>query len=60
MAMANVGDPILGLSLAHGGHLTGMRLGASGKHYKAVAYGSTARPCASSLRGPRAIASARA
>ncbi len=39
MAMANVGDPILGLSLAHGGHLThGMRLNFSGKHYKAVAY----------------------
>ena len=39
MAMANVGDPILGLSLAHGGHLThGMRLNFSGKHYRAVAY----------------------
>ena len=39
MAMANVGDPILGLSLAHGGHLThGMRLNFSGKNYKAVAY----------------------
>ena len=39
MAMANVGDTILGLSLAHGGHLThGMRLNFSGKNYKAVAY----------------------
>ena len=39
MAMANVGDPILGLSLAHGGHLThGMRLNFSGKNYRAVAY----------------------
>ena len=39
MAMANVGDPVLGLSLAHGGHLThGMRLNFSGKHYRATAY----------------------
>ena len=39
MAMANVGDPILGLSLAHGGHLThGMRLNFSGKNYRALAY----------------------
>ncbi|WP_026460544.1 serine hydroxymethyltransferase [Schaalia suimastitidis] len=39
MAMANVGDTILGLSLAHGGHLThGMRLNFSGKNYNAVAY----------------------
>ena len=38
MAMANVGDTILGLSLAHGGHLThGMRLNFSGKNYKAIA-----------------------
>ena len=39
MAMADVGDPVLGLSLAHGGHLThGMRLNFSGKHYRAAAY----------------------
>ena len=39
MAMADVGDPVLGLSLAHGGHLThGMRLNFSGKHYRATAY----------------------
>ena len=39
MAMANVGDTILGLSLAHGGHLThGMRINFSGKNYNAVAY----------------------
>ena len=56
MAMANVGDPILGLSLAHGGHLThGMRLNFSGKHYKAVAYEvdretRSAPPCGSIWR----------
>lgn len=39
MAMASVGDTILGLSLAHGGHLThGMKINFSGKNYRAVAY----------------------
>lgn len=39
MAMANVGDTVLGLSLAHGGHLThGMKINFSGKNYNAVAY----------------------
>lgn len=39
MAMATPGDGILGLSLAHGGHLThGMRLNFSGKLYRASAY----------------------
>jgi glycine hydroxymethyltransferase len=39
MALANPGDRILGLELAHGGHLThGMRLNFSGKMYDAHAY----------------------
>jgi glycine hydroxymethyltransferase len=39
-AIASPGDRILGLELAHGGHLThGMRLNFSGKLYEAHAYG---------------------
>ena len=39
-ALADAGDTILGLSLAHGGHLThGMRINFSGKNYRATAYG---------------------
>lgn len=39
-AIAQPGDKILGLELAHGGHLThGMRLNFSGKVYSAAAYG---------------------
>ena len=39
MALANPGDRILGLSLAHGGHLThGMKLNFSGKMYEPHAY----------------------
>jgi glycine hydroxymethyltransferase len=40
MALANPGDRILGLELAHGGHLThGMKLNFSGKMYEGHAYG---------------------
>ncbi|PZF58104.1 serine hydroxymethyltransferase [Curtobacterium sp. MCBD17_013] len=39
-ALASAGDTILGLELAHGGHLThGMKLNFSGRLYNAVAYG---------------------
>ena len=39
-ALATPGDTLLGLSLAHGGHLThGMRINFSGKNYHATAYG---------------------
>src|SRR3970040_1792967 len=40
MALLNPGDHILGMSLAHGGHLThGAKVNFSGKIYNAVQYG---------------------
>ncbi|WP_197079798.1 serine hydroxymethyltransferase [Corynebacterium kalinowskii] len=40
MSLANPGEKIMGLSLAHGGHLThGMKLNFSGKLYEVAAYG---------------------
>ncbi|HYF71501.1 MAG TPA: serine hydroxymethyltransferase [Nocardioides sp.] len=39
-ALATAGDPILGLELAHGGHLThGMKINFSGRLYDVAAYG---------------------
>ncbi|MBS9783443.1 MAG: serine hydroxymethyltransferase [Pasteurella sp.] len=43
MALLEAGDTILGMSLAHGGHLThGAKVSFSGKIYNAVQYGITA------------------
>src|SRR6187455_3436731 len=40
LAALQPGDTIMGLDLAHGGHLThGMRLNFSGKYFKVVSYG---------------------
>ena len=44
MSVLKPGDTLLGMSLAHGGHLThGAAVNLSGKLYKAVAYGLDAR-----------------
>src|SRR5512139_806935 len=40
MALLNPGDTVLGMSLAHGGHLThGAKVNFSGKIYQAIQYG---------------------
>src|SRR5690554_1905922 len=42
LALLNAGDTILGMSLAHGGHLThGAKVSSSGKLYNAIQYGIT-------------------
>ena len=42
-ALINAGDTILGMDLAHGGHLThGAKVSFSGKIYNSVLYGITA------------------
>ena len=43
LALLQAGDTILGMSLAHGGHLThGAKVSASGKIYNSVSYGLNA------------------
>ena len=43
-ALVNPGDPILGMSLSHGGHLThGSKANFSGKYFDAVQYGVDAK-----------------
>ena len=55
LAVLEPGDTVLGMSLAHGGHLThGQPVNFSGKIYKLPAYGVTRRPSASTTTQVRA------
>jgi glycine hydroxymethyltransferase len=59
LALLKPGDTVLGMSLAHGGHLThGAKVNFSGKIYNAVQYGSTRPPARSTT--PRSSAWPRA
>ncbi len=50
MALLSPGDTILGMSLAHGGHLThGAKVSFSGKLYNAVQYGLDLEPAKSTM-----------
>lgn len=56
-AVLNPGDTILGMDLAHGGHLThGMAKNISGKYYKAVSYGVREDTCRIDYEQVRKIA----
>lgn len=56
-AVLNPGDTILGMDLAHGGHLThGMAKNISGKYYKSVAYGVREDTCTIDYEEVRKIA----
>jgi len=51
MALMEPGDTLLGMSLAHGGHLThGAPVSFSGKIYRGVQYGIDTRPVWSTTR----------
>jgi glycine hydroxymethyltransferase len=50
-ALLEPGDPILGMSLTHGGHLThGSKVNFSGKHFDAVQYGVDAKTITTKFR----------
>src|SRR6202162_4655086 len=58
-AILQPGDTILGLNLAHGGHLThGHHLNFSGKTYKIVPYGVTRKTCTIDYEAREKIATA--
>ena len=52
LALLNAGDTVLGMSLAHGGHLThGAKVNFSGKSYNAIQYGLKPETGESHARG---------